>query len=376
MDRLVVLYANSDQLLMVDMEGVTQRKMHMGVAKKIKNGARKIVLEKAEEARVAAFSAFKSLGLDVGQFSLPLKPPQIEPASSSEEESTSSHAFLQHSNSKLDSASVEADKPTNPLPSGLVAGNSHGEMQLEKLGLVEPSNPKGFAPHPSTDINEVRNELKEPVKEQQPEDGNMANKPEKGPVSAVSVQGGLDSFLDLLDATTEFFFDIHFDKKSEMSSTAPFEILGIAICWENSPVYYLSIPKDLSRCSSNGNDHFMGNKDVLPPNLQVEMAKKRWARFGTIMGKKDVRKFTWNLKVQLQVLKLPAVSVSKFSTPHGGIKSLGLDLIDNSYFMFSSVHARNAIDLCVVSWILSPDEEKSSCPNLEKVTLWLFRFCL
>ncbi|KAG6391261.1 hypothetical protein SASPL_149014 [Salvia splendens] len=36
------------------------------------------------------------------------------------------------------------------------------------------------------------------------------------------------------------------------------------------------------------------------------------------------------------------------------------------YFMFSPIHLRNAIDLSVVAWILSPDEEKSSCPNLEK----------
>lgn len=362
---------------MVDMEGAAQRKIHMGVAKKIKNGARKIVLEKAEEARVAAFSAFKSLGLDVAQFSLPLNAPQIEPASSSEEESTSSHAFLHHSKNNLDSPSVERDQPIDPLPSGLAeknsAGNSHGEMHLEKVALIEPSNPKGFAPHPLA-VNGVKNQLH--VEEQQTENENTANKPEKGPVSAISVQGGLDSFLDLLDATTEFFFDIHFTKKSEMNSTVPFEMHGIAICWENSPVYYLSIPKDLSRCNSKGNDHYMRNKVVLPPNLQVEMAKKRWTRFGAIMGKKDVRKFTWNLKVQAQVLKLPAASVHEFSTPHGGIKSLGLDLIGDSYFMFSPAHVRNAIDLCVVSWILSPDEEKSSCPDLEKVTLWFLWFSL
>ena len=55
-------------------EGSAQRRIHVGVAKKIKKGAHKIVLEKAEEARVAAFSAFKSLGLEVPQFSQPLFP--------------------------------------------------------------------------------------------------------------------------------------------------------------------------------------------------------------------------------------------------------------------------------------------------------------
>lgn len=381
------------------MEGAAQRKIQAGVAKKIKNGARKIVLEKAEEARVAAFSAFKSLGLDVAHFSRPLEAPQKESTSSSGEESTSSYPFLQHSKNTLDSPAVgdrlEGDKPIEPLPAGSVeknsAGNALSEMHKKKLVLLDrctnlvnnevpvtnsfSSNPKGLIPHKSTDIGDVKNQLKEHehVREQQPENKNMCpesreNKPEKGPVNAVSVPGGLDSFLDLLDATNEFFFDLHFTKRSELNSTAPFEIHGIAICWENSPVYYLSIPKDLSRYNSKGDDHSLGSKDVLPPNLQVEMAKKRWTRIGAIMGKKDVRKFTWNLKVQIQVLKRPAASVHKFSTPHGGIKSLGLDLIDNSHFMFSPAHVRNAIDLCVVAWILSPDEEKSSCPNLEKVT--------
>nr|POF20510.1 hypothetical protein CFP56_63176 [Quercus suber] len=42
------------------------------MAKKIKNGACKIVLDKAEEARVAAFSAFKSLGFNVQHISQPI----------------------------------------------------------------------------------------------------------------------------------------------------------------------------------------------------------------------------------------------------------------------------------------------------------------
>ncbi|KAL0311996.1 UNVERIFIED_CONTAM: Helicase and polymerase-containing protein TEBICHI [Sesamum radiatum] len=182
----------------------------------------------------------------------------------------------------------------------------------------------------------------------------------------VSIPGGLESFLDLWDATKEFFFDIHFTKKSELNSIAPFEIHGIAICWENTPVYYLNIPKDIFRCCSQGNGHTTGSKDVIPPKLQVEIAKKRWNRIGIIMGKKDVRKFTWNLKVQIQVLKSPAVAIHKFSNLHGGIKSLGLDLIDNSYFVFSPIHMRFAIDMSVVAWILAPDEERSSYPNLEK----------
>lgn len=107
---------------------------------------------------------------------------------------------------------------------------------------------------------------------------------------------------------------------------------------------------------------------MLLPKHQVEIAKKRWIRIGNIMGRNEVKKFTWNLKVQMQVLKSPAVSIQRFSGLHGGIKSLDLDLdlVENSYFMFSHVHVKNAVDMCIVAWILSPDEEKSSYPNLEK----------
>ncbi|WZZ24165.1 hypothetical protein YC2023_007566 [Brassica napus] len=42
-------------------QGTGQKRIQLGLAKKIKNGARKIVLEKAEEARAAAFSALSRL---------------------------------------------------------------------------------------------------------------------------------------------------------------------------------------------------------------------------------------------------------------------------------------------------------------------------
>lgn len=385
-----------DNLFSVALGGSGQRKVQLGVAKKIKNGARKIVLEKAEEARVAAFSAFKSLGLDVAQFSQPFMAPQKEATSSSGEESTSSFALLQHSKTILDPPLLEdrhadGEKAIDPPPAGSVKAKSgvptQGEMLMEKPGFPDHqfnttdystsittnciSNIKGFAPHPLKYAGDIENQLKGVGDHQSKNE----NKQEKGPVNAVSFLGGLGSFLDLWSAKTEFFFDIHFTKKSEFNNIAPFELHGIAICWENSPVYYLNIPKDLSCHACKGNDNSIGIKDTLTPNLRVEVAKKRWDRIGAIMGRKDVKKFTWNLKIQIEVLKRAAVSVHNFCSPRGGIKSLGLDLIDNSYFMFSSVHVRNAIDMSVVSWILSPDEEKSSCPNLEKVILLLVWFC-
>ncbi|KAL6524100.1 hypothetical protein OROMI_031195 [Orobanche minor] len=371
-----------------------QRKIQVGVAKKIKNGARKIVFEKAEEARVAAFSAFKSLGLDTTQFSLPLLPVatgnalQKESMTSSGEESTGSYGLLRQPKHILDTK-IEEDKSPTPETADFAssvkeksAGNAQAATPDEKPLVEECSNILNYKPsytnastsHPLTDVGNIRdqsNEHFDHVKQHHPEDENLCmrsreNALEKGPVNAVSVPGGVDSFLDLWDATREFFFDIHFTKKSELNSIAPFEIHGIAVCWETSPVYYLNIPKDLFRYSSQGKDPSRDSKDIPQANLLVEMANKRWNKIRIIMGRKDVKKFAWNLKIQIQVLKSPAVAVHKFSSLHGGIKSLGLDLIDNSYFMLSPVYVRIAIDMCLVTWILSPDEEKSSYPNLEK----------
>ncbi|XP_073285327.1 helicase and polymerase-containing protein TEBICHI isoform X1 [Primulina huaijiensis] len=376
-----------------------QRKIQFGVAKKIKNGARKIVLDKAEEARLTAFSAFKSLGLDVPPLSHPLllnateNVPRKELTSSSGEESTSNFVDL-HSNQGLGANGVmlktEADESNYYSPSvGLVSNGeakSAGNIRSECPTLFEEGSAIVGSKHNMTNnpiksastsiyvssrnVGNIRNQSSKCFDhdgQKQPKRDTVCVEIRehtlgKSPVKAVSIPGGVDSFLDLWDAATEFFFDIHFNKKFELNSSAPFEIHGMAVCWENSPVYYLNFPKDLLRYDSGGKEH----AGMLPPKHQVEVAKKRWIRIGYIMGRKGVRKFTWNLKVQMQVLKSPAVSIQRFSGLHGGIKSLDLDLIDNSYFMFSHVHVKNAIDMCVVAWILSPDEEKSSHPNLEK----------
>ncbi|KAL2525525.1 Helicase and polymerase-containing protein TEBICHI [Abeliophyllum distichum] len=390
-----------------------QQKIQLGVAKKIKNGARKIVLDKAEEARIAAFSAFKSLGLKVPEFSRPLlstvagDAPKKE-STTSAEESTSRFVGLDHREHAIDASSFEERRKTGGIISktdegkstetpavglassvkGNSAGTSRGEL-VEKPALLEEgvntlgdglNRPKHINDTNTsslwlTDIGNKRSEFNEHVDnggQQQPERENMCmgareNALEKGPINATSFLGGFDSFLDLWDASGEFYFDIHFTKRSELNSIVPFEIHGMAVCWEDSPVYYLNFPKDLLRCNIRRNDQATeDNKYVLPPKDQMEIAKERWNRIEIIMGKKDVKKFTWNLKFQIQVLKRPAVSVHRSGSMHVGVKTLGLDLIENSFYMLSPIHVQNAVDMCIVAWILSPDEEKSSNPNLEK----------
>ncbi|GKB60344.1 structural maintenance of chromosomes protein 1 [Tanacetum coccineum] len=59
--------------------------------------------------------------------------------------------------------------------------------------------------------------------------------------------------------------------------------------------------------------------------------------------------------------------LTPFSSIKDSVKTMGVEIIENNYFMLSLVHLKDVIDLRVVVWILWPDEERSSNPNLEKV---------
>nr|GEX05079.1 helicase and polymerase-containing protein TEBICHI [Tanacetum cinerariifolium] len=58
--------------------------------------------------------------------------------------------------------------------------------------------------------------------------GNKERNSKKGPMSVVNTPGGFDSFLNMWDIVNKFFFDIHYNKQSELHTIAPFELQGIA----------------------------------------------------------------------------------------------------------------------------------------------------
>ncbi|KAF3965191.1 hypothetical protein CMV_010606 [Castanea mollissima] len=108
--------------------------------------------------------------------------------------------------------------------------------------------------------------------------------------------------------------------------------------------------------------------NVSHPEYLLEIVRQRWNRIGEILGQRNARKFTWNLKVQIQALKNPAVSVQNFGSDLA-VKNMGVELIDNSFLMLSPVNVKDGIDVCIVAWILWPDEERNFNPNLEKVLI-------
>ncbi|XP_044464498.1 helicase and polymerase-containing protein TEBICHI isoform X2 [Mangifera indica] len=399
-------------------QGSAQRHIQLGVAKKIKNGARKIVLEKAEEARIAAFSAFKSLGLNVPQFSRPLlstagdnSPGQEEATTFLKDYTSSSFVDPLEANMVLANPHGEADENSGKVAlenareksrktsdGGLVASiEVHSTTTLQHNFVTENlevstvvSGTAGVTCNANVDhIKIVDTSLS--IQSEQDGIGNikpnghldkLQDRPSqglclvkdspwtRGPINAANTPGGFDHFLDIWEATQEFYFDIHYNKQSKANYVALFEIHGIAICWENSPVYYVNLPKDLLWSGNNKNDDLIisgsNNKSgSVSPELLLEIMKQRWKRIGEIMEKKDVRKYTWNLKVHNQVLKCAAVSVQRFGCLNLVRKSLGPELIDNLYLL-SPIYIKDGIDLCIVAWILWPDEERSSNPNLEK----------
>ncbi|XP_020228897.1 helicase and polymerase-containing protein TEBICHI [Cajanus cajan] len=389
-------------------EGSAKRSFQFGVAKKIKNGARKIVLDKAEEARNAAFSAFKSLGYDVPQFAPPILSTAARDSIRQEAGSTSGSETTDTSPSFVDANGINNSNKfaLNKEREDLIKLSVNGA-----LASVEGKSSSGMICRVSTvpvagptmdELNGTLDHAKNPdvtalsVQLQKPNDksgahdgcrahctvvqhngnlpsGNAGSSSQKGPINAVSSPGGLDSFLDLWDTMPEFYFDIHYMKRLELHSVAPFEIHGIAVCWENSPVYYINLPRDIL-LSDNRKDGCLSmsacsqKQKVSSSNSNQDLAIAiyRWSRISKIIGKGNVRKFTWNLKIQIQVLKRPAFSVQRFGCLDTLGKSMDLKVVDNSYVLLPPIHVKDAIDMCIVTWILWPEEERSSSPNLDK----------
>lgn len=381
-------------------DGIAKKRIHMGVAKKIKNASRKIVLDKAEEARLAAFSVFKSLGIHVPQVSrLSL------PAFAEDSPQNDSGTFSNCAQSAYDSLPPEDTKATGnsaaddktmkfnnrpeeiavenfskPIDSSIRSrGNVNlvGHLQYVPNQLLDncviPMGSSFSTLGVSNEVNIVKNESEKREDTVQPltihTNGNSLN---KGPTCASSFPGGFESFLEQLGLKKEFYFDLHYLKVSDQHSFM-FEVFGMAICWENSPVYYVSFLKDLLSSHNEISNHHEVNVqgDSIKGPVSCDMwtsATSKWKKLGKIMSTNGARKISWNLKTQIQVLKAPCFSLQRLSRLGLQKEMLNdIELIGDSYVLLPSVMLQEGIDLCVVSWSLWPDEESKSTPSLEKL---------
>ncbi|KAL0726462.1 hypothetical protein Bca4012_022555 [Brassica carinata] len=373
-------------------EGTGQKRIQLGLAKKIKNGARKIVLEKAEEARAAAFSAFKSLGLDVHGLSnpLPLAPTGNPHGQETIERDISggsvSPSRLQHfpgqssMEGDMERGNFDTDNHReNPREvSGAALGVS-SEVNLndplpdfQPIGSTVGTDGPNAVSILSSEERDIKNEDNAEQHLTRNADilrSHKDNAGEKGPITAGNIRGGFDSFLELWESAGEFFFDIHYNKLQGLNSRISYEMHGIAICWDSSPVYYVNLNKDLLslECAEKlSKDAAIGKKEVLGTHNMFDVIKSRWNRISTIMGNEKTRKFTWNLKVQIQVLKSPAISIQRCTRLNLAEEIRDFELVDGSWLVMPPLRVNHTIDMSIVTWILWPDEERHSNPNIDK----------
>lgn len=371
----------------------------MGIAKKIKNAARKIVLDKAEEARVAAFSAFQSLGLNVPQLSRPVLLPASgipidndESTPSSGENSTSSsfHQKRKHMSVELverqgneGDPGTDAGRPAkklvtsleisterkavNTLPSGVgvIRDSSTPIQDSVPVGVMTLSPCLGQSASVAS-VGIVNKEDQRWETNNAGSDGNKKLSNDKGPINIASTSG-LESLLDLWESVGEFYFDIHFNKKSEANSMLAYEVHGLAICWEDSRVYYVNLAKILQNSNFGScNIECSGHVNPIDANNLLFTENLLWNRISRLLGRVGVRKFTWNLKLQVKVLKNAVLSLNKNNLSQT-LKSTTIEVADGSFCKLPQVILQDGIDLSIVAWILWPDEERSSNPSLEKV---------
>ncbi|CAN6470815.1 unnamed protein product [Victoria cruziana] len=429
-------------------QGTALQRMQFGIAKKIKAGARKIVLEQAEQARAAAFSALKSLGVSVPLLAEPL----VSSAAIDVAEEEAVLPIKYADGSVCNFAGSHGSHIVNAEPAVEIIGSGSGNtVQFEAQGrrhdltdqcellpaeegvcskdlvllnrthcvdrgvrattcnvLVNVEATTEGATLASDATCKMKDEDLEHaasiypvsasvVKEaefsvhddlilhrQQEHEGNDrcsfnfhdSKIPDRGPVNAGSLFGNLDSFLLLWEKVGEFYFDIHFSKVSELNCIVSFELHGIAVCWKDSPVYYINFAKDLLPSKelaeeSCGLGKSLDSEENLARSFKNtwELFKTRWNRISSIMAKTGVNKVAWNLKFQIQALQKPGLSVKRisgFDIKHNDWMN-DFKLVDNSYFLLSPILIRDGIDIGIVVWLLWPDEESCSNPNLEKV---------
>lgn len=421
-----------------------QYRIQMGVAKKIKNGARHIVLDRAEEARMAAFSAFKSLGLNV-----PVALSQPVDASSFGASRSEDHSVALSSEAIVENnfdVKILNDKVFRDPRSGLLDMTAHtttvgaytndGEengKDKSSVIVIESGAIQDTVETKQNDTNYLSNERHNEtavgegaaglnVELRSKDSGNVINKeniliakddeksnvrnaveaasmfagfkivPEtnhdmqnlceaetacisnNGPVDVISMNGGFDSFLNKWEQVNEFCFDLHFSNASEGDSSAMFEVQGLAVCWETSPVYYLNFSRSFFKeedgCATfhNGEGTANSNQQSNYSMGRFNISKERWKRVAKVMCQKGVNKITWNLKSQLQALKKPGTLVPKVSQNNGEVSEDKSEatLTGMSLMLLPSIDIEEAIDICIVAWLLWPDEESTYTPTLEQ----------
>ncbi|KAF4355301.1 hypothetical protein F8388_026571 [Cannabis sativa] len=295
--------------------GQAQRRIQLGVAKKIKNGARKMVLEKAEEARVAAFAAFKSLGLNVPQF------------------------------------------PGQSLSTAV--GNSY-----EQGGAASSGNDTGNS---AVNVEQVERAAQPSVQET---------------VHSEKVVSASEEKITKTLNTSVVAFEVNSNavvpRKFGLDESTVLTEQPVTLQTEHEATVSHSKDDNLTHLikpQEEGDRNMIGNQAIDPqPGMQqsnirlscgvrVSANEKGPMHATNVPGGFDSFLDLWEKCLHLNVRQF---SVQKFRSQNLEEINRGFEIIDSSFVLLTPICVNYGIDMCIVAWILWPDEERSSSPNLEK----------
>ena len=397
----------------------------MGIARKIKNGARRVALDRAEEARAAAFSAYEALGVKVPAA---LALPMVAALDEEEAQAAPPISF----NSMMEALSVGAELKkvevtsvfeTKTQPATEI--DEESDMLLQKLESI-PS----FRDHKPTSSASAADELLlektvdnidldvaphgpvlekstkvslQPVGEACQEQmlklkdggllkgalftGSLIAQQEfvvdpvddylipatRGPLDVDKLVGGFDEFLKKWQSADEFAFDFYF-KHQNSGVPELFEMMGVAVCWKDSPVYFVNFSTAYKSSQQHATLKNFGDETIVSRTTETALieSQARWITVGTMLSKTGVRKIAWDLKVQLQALSNPGLHVP--STKPVTETELGLpDAKKDQVIALPSLKLQGPfIDIRVAAWLLWPDEESAHPLSLEQVRAHYF----
>lgn len=380
-----------------------------------------MALDRAEEARAAAFSAYEALGVQVpATLALPMvgtldeDEAQVAPAISfnSMMEALSVGAELKTtevpagSETKTQQIDEESDmllqklesipsftdhKPTSsaPVAEGLMSGTTadnvdsdmapHGPVpeNFTKVGLQPGGDAcQGVQMLKCKDGGLVKGALftgslivQQEIEVYDPMDGYLMV-PTMGPLDVDKLVGGFDEFLTRWQGVDEFAFDFNF--KSQINGVPElFEMMGVAVCWKDSPVYYVNLStvhksSQQPEKSKNFGDAKIAGRETETVSME---SQARWRTVGTMLSKTGVKKIAWDLKIQLQVLNNPGLRVASSrpvtKTEYGLHDTKAKD---GQIIALPSLKLQGPfIDIRVAAWLLWPDEESTRPLSLEQV---------
>ncbi|KAH7283331.1 hypothetical protein KP509_34G001800 [Ceratopteris richardii] len=334
-ELLKALFDTSSWISQDGSKSSMHHRIQMGMVKKIQNGARKLVIERAEAARVAAFSALCALGVDVPAA---LSKPLADSASLT----------------KNEPEGTEEEKNCSTIDDGYTAGVEPAGLHKVHVNALPKPDEACKLPSHSDDVGyESLNGV--PCSGLINQNGMSENGDSNmGPVYVDSLAGRFEEIYPLWKKNEQFFFDLHFSVTGRETGYPIFDIKGLAICWVGSPVYYISL----------WDANIMEN----PKQEVMTMVKERWARLAEVLCMDGVQKITWNWKNQVLALKQPTFSCG-LSRQFGQInaKKHVLSSLDDKSLHLPSVSIKSGlIDLQIAAWVLWPDEESVQNFSLEE----------